>query len=1091
MSDALRLQALFDFVINCLAQAEKLSQRETGRLLGASTGPEARKVYLALEGGKRKAVGELVPVLAGLRDQIYRRYLNGDAEINHPSRLISSEHIYLALQKLIALTPEEKALLGLPVDDCEVLLQQAFFNMSLYQRPWNEEGLLAIYRASTALQSSSESLVSQSSDQKDVDELIRQIAETYQREHLGYSSNANGSSLREGSQELKGAPSEKLRVVSKVKREINRILLKTGSSQLVLKGVDSREGYLKKYFPYSFIKRLTQSVIENELITEELPLFIDSVTVDKCGPFPLQVADTLDSKGLLSWQLLNFEGQPKNNEPDYSEMTSHRVHKITLQLYIRLNENEDKLLNALTVPQVVREGSRGKEIHFEVSSTGIGGTFSHIVKTLNQALLFDIKCLRQYLSIPHEIMMEQDIIGSGAPAPVVAHSLVKFCQVSTLGKAMQASQQSGELKSYERFAFDDPIGRGDFCGFDTLTSVATAALQARLKAIKFTGTAPQEYLNDLTWQIDKTFLLQKACSYLSGYPFSSLAKDSFLYLAFGNEWDRNLSIDDPLIYFKVQLELVESFLTEGLHDKALHHLNQLESGLEPVSKQDIAWYENFSEDINLGEDFRVFPSRLLARYEICKANYHYLTNSPEEAWQKLQLAEEHINIRLAKYSLIDEVSQAPFHPHYHLLTQIYFLRARLLLFFPFSSGGSRNKGLPTDIEHKNRLRSAKAVHVGRLYLFEKARLYSACDGDSELYACLTAYQSCVYLIISVLNTRAIKDFGPLDFSLTPNQARDWACRLRNEALLSYYEVGRNYYYQVKEKSGISEKRHHNFGEFTIDTVPAIREIRGDEEPGIVKFQPRDDRPPEKVLYLDMSMLGLDDHQVRNVKNDERGDTIYLFGTNACHLFFARGMFHLCSDYVNEFNNSETVNSLDGWKVKLTHAYRLFSYAWAIADDGVSVESNIADADSVRNVKRSFSVPEEVAEFEKDVASIRALYPHRITEIASLGRLYAATCATLLRYVVKSDNECQQYRTQLNWLLANLHSEDSFQQVGARDFIGNQERYNEHLAIHLARCHRHLKKEWRKASMSKLEDAASIKTYRRDLLRKLFDLEPRI
>mgnify|MGYP001802600089 CR=1 FL=1 len=249
---------------------------------------------------------------------------------------------------------------------------------------------------------------------------------------------------------------------------------------------------------------------------------------------------------------------------------------------------------------------------------------------------------------------------------------------------MQASQKSGTLKLYERFAFDDPIGRGDFCGFDTLTSVATAALQARLKAIKFTGAVPRKYLNELQWWVDQNFLLQKACSYVSGYPFSSLAKESFIYRAFGEKWNGDLTLDSPLIHFKIQLELVESFLIEDLHGRALTYLKKLEACLEPISKQDVAWYENFGHAVDLGKNLQIFSSTLLVRYELCQASYLYLIKSPDKAWERLRKAEIHMNVRLTKYSLIDEVSQAPFHPHYQLLSLFFFLRARLLLFFPFS-----------------------------------------------------------------------------------------------------------------------------------------------------------------------------------------------------------------------------------------------------------------------------------------------------------------------------------------------------------------------------------------------------------------------
>lgn len=1078
MPEASRSAALFNFIVTCLAQAEGLSQRDIGRLLGGKTAQEARRRFLSLQEGRTKTVMELVDILAGLRRSLQEGYRNELGEVQHPARLISAEHIYLALQKLIALTPGEKEALGLPADDSEILLRQAIFNMGLYQSPGDEDGYLTIYRHSTSLRQSSRYPVTEQGYQAMLNQWIQETADNYQKDQLGYPA---GAAVK--------APMDELEAVKKVSREINRILLKTGTGQLKLSGIDSRDDYIKKYFPHSFIKRLTQSVIENELLTEEFPVFIESVAVERCSPLPLPVADSFQDSGVLCRDLLNFD-RTSATAPDYAELASYTVNKVSLQLFMRLPKDAEQSLSIFTAPQLLREGRRGKELHFEVSSTGIGGTFSHIARVLNHTLLYDIACLRDYFPIAHEIMMEQDIIGSGAPAPVVAHSLAKLCKVEALSQAMKASQKSGKIQPYEKFAFDDPVGRGDFCGFDTLTSVAKAALQARLRAIKFTGKPPQDYIRDLQKCVDNSFLLEKGCGYLSGYPFSSLAKKSFLEAAFGDEWNRVLNLEEPLIYFKIQLELVESFLIEDLHEVAKPYLDNLAEALERVSNLEENWCEHFGNEGDFYESFQVFPGTLLVRYELCQATYHYLTNAPEEAWQRLQRAEDHVNVRLMKYSTIDEVSQATFHPHYQLLAQIYFLRARLLSFFPFTPPllkGNQRYRLATDVEHRSDLRTERAVHVGRLYLYEKARLYAACDGDSELYACLTAHQCCAYLVVAELSDRPIQNFGPHNFTLTPEQAKDWARRLRNEALLSYAETGRCYYYQIKEKSGIYERRHHDFGNFKIDAVPAIREQLGQEELGVIEFEGKDAQLLEKILYIDMSVLGLDELSVRGVKKDERGDTIYLFGSNACYLFFARGMYHLCSNELEEFREDQLVKSLEDWDAKLAHAYRLFSYAWAIADNGGDV---VIDESGAFQIKRPFKVPEHIAEFEKDAASMRDLYPYRITEIASLGRLYAAACLALRRYIADSEVEHQQYQIKLDWLLDNLHSEDTYEQPGIRRLMGDQRRYNRQLFVYLRRCRKHIKNVWKDATFNGNIDNQVLHGHRQQLLKKLFAIHPR-
>ncbi|MEN8444447.1 MAG: hypothetical protein ABG776_05475 [Cyanobacteria bacterium J06555_13] len=1039
-----------------------------------------------------------------MRANLQDKYASKSTEVQHPTRLISAEHIYLALQKLIALTPTEKQSLKLPIDDSEILLNQAILNMALYQRPWNEDHLLAIYRQSTSLSQNIGPNESAKPTRDHINQWIEQVAQVFQKEQLGYDPAEIDTQQMPDSLDH---PVRQLKTVSKVTREINRILLKTGASQLRLKGVKSEENYIAKFLTYNFIKRLTQSVVENELLTEEFSVFIENVTVERCGPFPLHIANTFEAHGTLSRTLLDFgqhpEGDSANNgEPDYIELATHTVNKVTVQLYMRLSQASRQRLAPSAAAQLIRRGNRGDELRFEISSTGIGGTFSHVVRVLNYTLLNDVSCLRDYFPIAHEIMMEQNIVRSGAPAPVIAHSLVNLCKTRALGQAMRGSQRAGELKSYEYFAFDDPVGRGDFCGFDTLNSVANASLQARLKAIKLTGIPPQHYLTDLQDSVNNYFLLRKAQSYIASYPFSSLAQQSFLYKVFGDDWDRTLTPEDPFVYCEIQLAIAESFLTEGRHDKAKNYLQKLEAALEEVSNQGITWYLNFGRDIEFDrdQDFQIFSGALLVRYELCHAQYSYLRNDPEKAWLRLQRAEEHINVRLAKYSLIKEVSQATFHPHYLLLSKIYFLRARLLLFFPFSPRSAitnQRLRIATDVEHNNNLRSDRAVHVGRLHLLEKARLYAACDGDSELYACITAYQCCAYLITAELHAKPIKRLGSHQVGLTANQGMDWARRLRNQALLSYAKAGRQHYYQIKEKSGLSTtQRYYSYGQFEMATVPTIREQRGDEELGLIEFIRKDSTASERILYLDMSILNLDEQLIRDdvpgrESGNERGNAIYLFGPNACYLFFARGMYHLCSDNTEEFGAQVKISSLDEWRTKLAYAYRLFSYAWAIADDGGHLSTQNSNGNNTFRIERSFSVPEAVAEFDQDVASIRDLYPHRITDIASLGRLYASACAVLRGYATTDANKRQQYKTQLSWLLSELHGDvtkgHSINSKHAQKASGQQRQYNKHLKPYLRRCRHHIEEEWAMVEKSHTLGVAEIKKRRKALLQKLFSL----
>jgi len=1059
--DQERLDSVVRFILDCLAhRSDGLSERELGRLIGH--GGKGRSKLKALRAAKKRTTGEVADLLISLRQQLAIEHYLPD-ESKTASHILSTEQIYIALHKLTLLTLEEKNQLGLPSGDSEALLEQVFLNFHNYQQPLDYSKLLELYRMSVELSEFAEGSIEENSS-ADTASLIKRAIRNYEKFQFGYSHQESNRELASNEEDSKAAqasfsylkeawktssnsPAERSKLFDRVDREINGILFQAGIQQLNLTNIDGEQKYKGKYLPYRFIKRLTQSVFENTIITNQFPVFLQDISVQTCGPFPLRASEEYKEGCVLSKPLLSID----KRHPNHSEIASHSSHRVTAKFYIKLNGDIDCDASKMVGCQTSK-GSEGERVYFSVSSTGIGGTFSHIIKVLNFALLYDKACLREYFPIARDIIFDQGSIHNNSSSPAAAHSLVSLCKVSNLSKAMSDSCQSGQLTPYEKFAFDDPIGRGDYCAFDTLLSIASAALLARLRAIKHTTQSPKEYVQNLCSFVRYTGILKQADSCIRDYPFSSLAQESYLQYHLGEKLRKSqLDVkEDPYALFDACLLLAESFLQEGAYENAKQYLGKICAPLERLSASGIDWYDSFNSEACADSEFEVFSGTLLVRYEICKATLHYLQCEPEEAWARLDRAENHLTVRLAKYALIDEVAQATFHPHYKLSARIFFLRARLMLFFPCAIP-VREKTHPCflvtdEMFLKRRARPRQAIHLARLFLTEKARLYAACDGDSELYSCLTAYQASIYLITSYMKLPGLTITGQRK-SIKKDELIEWARALRDESLLSYSEVGKQSYFRIKEKSGVSEELLPKYGECRLTPIPLIQEISVSQakaqegfEPGL-KYPVKGDSycSADDILRLDMSLLALDENLIRG-NLDEKGEPIYLFGSSSCYLFFIRGFYHLCSNLKHEFGKDRLIQTVEEFDSKVCRAYRLFSYSWAVAADGGDIQ--VAEKGDII-IMRRFKPPAHLLK-EKDVASIRDLYPHRVIDIAALGRLFAAACYTLRLYSTSEKSERERCKLTVKWLLSELYQNKAYPSREQANSGREQKQFNKHL-----------------------------------------------
>ncbi|PSB30929.1 hypothetical protein C7B82_07915 [Stenomitos frigidus ULC18] len=984
---------------------------------------------------------------------------------------LSQEESLLLFQKLVRLTPEEKEQLGVPQASDETLLYQALNNMRFNNI--SPETIRQFYKASLAVPKGDGDLrpwlIDESLDGKllpDIEKFLVKNPPIAKTEITARKLAAGVRSRLEHFQvlggELEYQPKPPVCEVSE------------GESQNVsFEKVSAIEG--SRYGQPAFIRRLTQTIVENALLTEQFPVGIKTITITDVPILPLSVTP-LHGSGSFNMTVL---ARARDSGSRAAVLATQSPKQVTVIFYVEETDTKGE-----------------KHIHpFSVCSKGIGGVLSHIVRTINIGVLSDIKSLSSYYLVAHDVLIHYDAPQNDLPSPVWSHSLVRLCKAKVLAEALSHSDACQGLKSYQDYAFTDAIGRADACEFDMLLSPAKAALFARLRAVKHTGVLARSYLQDLNNRVRQLHQAEKAYAYLTEYPFSSLAfEKAFSALA-------NMVVSDPLPstapqwMFSGYLRLADTFLSEGLYRKAYGYLKALESVFEDASNALLNWYNSYQagQQTTLSETTVNFFGALLVRYRLFWALYYYIFDWERDrdnpfyresladdasrrdaiikASQLLDEAEDLLKVRQFRYQVLGEASQGTFHPHYQLLARIYWQRVRLLMFFPQETPINLAY-IPTDPSQPNVRRQPEQLYRGWLWLLEESRLYAATDGDSKLYTIVTAYQACVYLVLAFQDTPILLGKSK-DTALSPSLCFSWAERLRNQALLSYAPIGEHCYTQIKQKSGVTvETQEFGLG---VQSIPAIQELT----PPITQHSEKRPGQRQEVLYLDMSLLMVKHGKIK-LETSRPEEPIYLFGTEASYIFFIRGLYCLSSDSEDEFTASATPQSLEAWDAKFAHAFRLFTYAWALAEDGgIAMCAPNSEVRIERNFK---SIPLTLdGEYKPDdAASIRDLYLVRTSEIVDLGKLFAATCLVLRQYV--SATQCD---VEVEALLASLQQTRSPQARTMPEYYMGQTRFNGHIASHIELCRSHLLEVQRKSTPLSPQEILKITDIRKNLLRQIF------
>ena len=188
------------------------------------------------------------------------------------------------------------------------------------------------------------------------------------------------------------------RLVSKILVELSRNELQAGIRQ-VRSTISEYPSFVQENLKTDFISNkllesLVDSVVKNDLLADEFPIYIDYVEIEKVDPLPLKRYDS--NSGLINPDFLKPENKQKHYAIGLEKQTAIRVR---VHFYIHISKKEDDPKPRLDFCEEV---------------TGIGSPISHITRAINRFLFEDIPILKKngYLPIAQKILSEDRIIGN-------------------------------------------------------------------------------------------------------------------------------------------------------------------------------------------------------------------------------------------------------------------------------------------------------------------------------------------------------------------------------------------------------------------------------------------------------------------------------------------------------------------------------------------------------------------------------------------------------------------------------------------------------------------------------------------------------
>ena len=991
-------------------------------------------------------LAKLVSILTSLQQfQIERQK---DGEVSSTVCTITRANKLRALRLFFRLSPEERQQLSLKAHPQAAILQQLTDRITDPSLGTSQEIVTSLY--DYFLQQTGDGLSEILSERKDssgrpaAPAFINSLLEQYTEQFFPGLSGVE-----------KAARNKKF--IEKVKREINRIRLQTGIEQAdsFIEKDDSKaeDGGISGYLTTSFTRRLIHSVVDNELLTDEFPVYIKYFEIQRIKPLPLYVKQENENIGVLNPFLLKGDSEAD----DVQGLERQFAYQITVHFYIKLPADYRPKFEDLSIINTI---SGIKRLEFSEKVVGIGSPIAQIITAINRVLLWDIPLLKEYSPIAEGVYIKDEVVGGRQNSPVWSQCTVRLHKKQDISQAILQDEACDDVAGHIESA------SADFCGFDLLETAAKAALHSRLRLIKQIlsnqpGVTAKDYIQQLCCHVEELTALNRAKQYLNYYPFSLRAMEGFLEETIFKDHYRKRLKDSfdfeekipgapwSVVALNAQLEIAEANLKEGLLHIGRKYLEVIKPYFE-------------------GDDQDTIGDLLLTRYHLCWFRYYYLSDLEDEicatpdryvavrsAEDELDEAEIRLKNLLERYEKLDELSQSNLHPHFFLLSRIYAHRAKLFIFFS---------------KYTRRLEPWETL-LEPVRLLEKSKIYAARDGSPALYAQWSAYQGWCYIMLAYL--------GSQTSSAHPAFSREaclqWAQRLMNHAKVCYSATGKICYQQIKDAGGAttphsveptcstgkltrpvsSQKYYQKYGSTFVQVMPLIREI-GKDGPQTVGQTYQE---ANHVISLDISLL--------KVPGKDESSSVYLFGMQSSILLFVQGMISLCWDYEDAQTMLKDIRH---------KALRLFIYCSAIASDGTERNYQNSPADAVSDalvLDRAFpKIKENTSKEDPDHLDhgdslLRCLYPHRLTQFADLGKIFTVVCKLILlisaepfkKYLTskKPGKEIDKYTSEtivsVRQLIKELRHNDQF--PFDKSHSCEQKRYNGHLAEHYVQFEKYI------------------------------------
>ncbi len=194
------------------------------------------------------------------------------------------------------------------------------------------------------------------------------------------------------------------------------------------------------------------------------------------------------------------------------------------------------------------------------------------------------------------------------------------------------------------------------------------------------------------------------------------------------------------------------------------------------------------------------------------------------------------------------------------------------------------------------------------------------------------------------------------------------------------------------------------------------------------------------------------------------------------------MYELCG----EENSEQLVHS------QVEKALRIFTYCWAIAKDGTTSHSE--DSDRKFYLDRNF---EQNPHDQTGDSLVMGLYPHRLTDFADVGKIFAAVCKAIILIDQSNqqnnvdDNASGNYTNPLTWdevesLINSLHDRCEPSSLKSREVL-EQERYNGHFEGHFNKAKVYFEQLKQKRLHQSQSQKESIISIRDKLVKDMFKI----